>query len=105
MQNNEPNNNTIGIYMLCNLERNKIMKYMTKGVCARSIQFEVEDNIVKSVKFDGGCAGNSQGVASLVDGMNIDEAIRRMENIKCGFKTTSCPDQLANALKEYKANQ
>jgi len=81
------------------------MKYTTRGVCSRSIQFEVEDNIVKSVVFEGGCAGNSQGVASLVDGMNIYEAIRRMENIKCGFKATSCPDQLANALKEYKANQ
>ena len=80
------------------------MKYMTKGVCSRSIEFDVVDNKVKNVKFNGGCSGNSQGVANLVDGMDIDEAIRRTQNIKCGFKTTSCPDQLANALKEYKAN-
>lgn len=80
------------------------MKYKTKGVCSRSIEFDVIDDKVKNVKFDGGCAGNSQGVASLVDGMDIDEAIRRMENIKCGFKSTSCPDQLADALKQYKAN-
>lgn len=80
------------------------MKYTTKGVCSRSIEFDVIDDKVKNVKFDGGCAGNSQGVASLVDGMDIDEVIKRMENIKCGFKSTSCPDQLANALKQYKAN-
>ncbi len=81
------------------------MKYKTKGVCARSIEFEVEDDKVINVKFDGGCAGNSQGVASLVEGMNVDEAIRRMQNIKCGFKSTSCPDQLALALKEFKASK
>lgn len=80
------------------------MKYTTKGVCSRSIEFDVIDDKVKNVKFDGGCAGNSQGVASLVDGMDIDEVIKRMENIKCGFKSTSCPDQLAKALKQYKAN-
>lgn len=80
------------------------MKYKTKGVCSRSIEFDVIDNKVKNVKFDGGCSGNAQGVASLVDGMDVDEAISRMQNIKCGFKTTSCPDQLANALKEYKAS-
>jgi uncharacterized protein (TIGR03905 family) len=79
------------------------MKFKTKGVCSQSIEFEVIDDKVKNVKFEGGCAGNSQGVASLVDGMNIDEAIRRMENIKCGYKSTSCPDQLAIALKQYKA--
>lgn len=79
------------------------MKFKTKGVCSQSIEFDVIDDKVKNVKFEGGCAGNSQGVASLVDGMNIDEAIRRMENIKCGYKSTSCPDQLATALKQYKA--
>lgn len=81
------------------------MKFTTKGVCSRSIEFDVEDNKVKNVKFQGGCAGNSEGVARLVDGMDIDEAISRMEHIKCGFKATSCPDQLAVALKEYKAKQ
>lgn len=78
------------------------MKYMTKGVCSRSIEFDVIDNKVKNVRFEGGCSGNTQGVASLVDGMDIDEAINRMQNIKCGFKATSCPDQLAIALKQYK---
>lgn len=80
------------------------MKYMTKGVCSRSIEFEVEDNKLKNVRFEGGCSGNTQGVGCLVEGMDIDEVIKRTENIKCGFKTTSCPDQLAKALKQYKEN-
>lgn len=80
-----------------------IMKYMTKGVCSRSIDFDVVDNKVTNVKFEGGCSGNTQGVAALVEGMDIDEAIKRMKNIKCGFKPTSCPDQLAIALEQYKA--
>ena len=75
------------------------MTYKTKGVCSREINFEVEDNKVKNVQFVGGCSGNTQGVARLIDGMDIDEAI-----IQCGFRPTSCPDQLAQALKEYKAN-
>ena len=66
--------------------------------------FEVEDNKVKNVQFVGGCSGNTQGVARLIDGMDIDEAISRIEGIQCGFRPTSCPDQLAQALKEYKAN-
>ena len=80
------------------------MTYKTKGVCSREINFEVEDNKVKNVQFVGGCSGNTQGVARLIDGMDIDEAISRIEGIQCGFRTTSCPDQLAQALKEYKAN-
>lgn len=76
---------------------------MTKGVCSRSIDFDVVDNKVTNVKFEGGCSGNTQGVAALVEGMDIDEAIKRMKNIKCGFKPTSCPDQLAIALEQYKA--
>ena len=85
------------------------MTYKTKGVCSREINFEVEDNKVKNVQFVGGCSGNTQGVARLIDGMDIDEAISRIEGIRvegirCGFKATSCPDQLAQALKEYKAN-
>lgn len=78
------------------------MKYKTSGVCSRSVEFDVVDNKVKNVRFEGGCSGNTQGVAALVDGMDIDEAIRRMSGIRCGFKSTSCPDQLADALKKYK---
>ncbi|MBQ2815616.1 MAG: TIGR03905 family TSCPD domain-containing protein [Clostridia bacterium] len=76
--------------------------YTTKGVCAKSITIETEDNIVKEVKFLGGCNGNTSGISKLVIGMEIDEVIKRLENIRCGFKTTSCPDQLAKALKEIK---
>ena len=78
------------------------MKYNTKGVCSRSITFDVKDNKVTDVQFEGGCSGNTQGVARLVEGMDIDEAIKRMKNIRCGFKSTSCPDQLALALLAYK---
>ena len=80
-----------------------VMNYTTHGVCSRAISFEVKDNKVTNVHFVGGCSGNTQGVAALVEGMDIDEAIRRMEGIRCGFKSTSCPDQLATALKQYKA--
>lgn len=78
------------------------MKYKTSGVCASSIEFDVVDNKVTNVHFAGGCSGNTQGVAVLVEGMNIDEAINRMAGIRCGFKSTSCPDQLAKALTKYK---
>lgn len=78
------------------------MKYTTKGVCSRSITFDVVDNKVTNVRFEGGCSGNTQGVASLIEGMDIDEAIRRLQGIKCGFKPTSCPDQLSIALTQYK---
>jgi len=78
------------------------MRYMTKGVCSAAIDFDVENNVLKNVKFTGGCSGNTQGVAALVEGMEIDEVIKRCKNIKCGFKNTSCPDQLAKALKSYK---
>ena len=80
-----------------------MMNYKTQGVCSRVIHFDVVDNKVTNVAFEGGCSGNTQGVAALVEGMDIDEAIRRMEGIRCGFKSTSCPDQLATALKQYKA--
>ncbi len=79
------------------------MVYKTKGVCASAIGFEVVDGKVHNVKFQGGCSGNTQGVAALVEGMDVNEAIKRMEGIKCGFKPTSCPDQLAKALKETSA--
>ena len=76
--------------------------YITKGVCSRKIDIEVNDGIITSVKFIGGCAGNTQGVAALVKGMSVDEAIERLSGIRCGFKSTSCPDQLAEALKQLK---
>ena len=81
------------------------ISYVTKGVCSRKIELEIEDGIVVSAKFIGGCAGNTQGVAALVKGMSVDEAISRLSGIRCGFKPTSCPDQLAVALKEYKQNK
>ena len=76
------------------------MEYTPKGVCSQKTTFEIEANKVKSVRLYGGCSGNTQGVARLVEGMDVDDAISRMEGIKCGFKSTSCPDQLAQALKE-----
>ena len=74
------------------------IKYTTSGVCSRAIEISVENNIVTEVKFVGGCSGNTQGVASLVKGMNVDDAIAKLRGIKCGMKSTSCPDQLAEAL-------
>lgn len=80
------------------------MVYKTKGVCAQAIEFEIsEDQKVQEVKFQGGCSGNTQGVARLVEGMDVQEAIRRLEGIRCGLKPTSCPDQLAQALKQATA--
>ena len=75
------------------------MLYKTQGVCARSIDIEIENGIIKSVFFEGGCNGNTQGVARLVEGMKKEDAIAKLEGIRCGFKSTSCPDQLAQALK------
>lgn len=76
------------------------MNFKTKGVCSQSIDFELDGDTIKKVEFVGGCSGNTQGVARLVQGMNIDEAIRKLEGIKCGPRSTSCPDQLAKALKQ-----
>lgn len=82
------------------------MVYKTKGVCAREIEFEVDDNNkVHNVHFIGGCDGNTKGVASLVEGMDAKDVIARLEGIKCGFKGTSCPDQLSLALKEVLNNK
>ena len=78
-------------------------EYRTKGTCSQRIIFDVEDNILKNVQFIGGCNGNLKGISSLVDGMNIDDVITKIEGIQCGFKSTSCPDQLAQALKKFKA--
>lgn len=81
------------------------MKYKTSGTCSSSIDFEIEDNTIQSVAFTGGCDGNLQGISSLVRGMNIDDAISKLKGIKCGMKSTSCPDQLAKALEAYKQEQ
>ena len=75
--------------------------YNTQGVCSRQINIELDGNVITSVKFLGGCAGNTQGVAALVKGMTAEEAIARLGGIRCGFKSTSCPDQLACALKKH----
>ncbi len=77
--------------------------YTPSGVCSRQIDIDVEDDVIKAVKFSGGCAGNTQGVARLLVGMTVDEAIERLSGIRCGFKSTSCPDQLAQALKKHRA--
>lgn len=79
------------------------MRYKTTGTCSSAIEFEVEDGIVKEATFIGGCNGNTQGISKLVEGMPVEEVISRLEGIKCGFKSTSCPDQLAKALKEWRA--
>ena len=80
------------------------MKFKTSGVCAREINIEVEEvngnRVVKSVEFVGGCSGNTSGISNLVKGMSVDDVISRLEGVKCGFKNTSCPDQLAHALRE-----
>ncbi len=74
-------------------------EYRTRGTCSRRILFSVENDKVKNVVFDGGCNGNGKGIAALVDGMDVQEVIRRLKGITCGMKSTSCPDQLANALE------
>ena len=79
-------------------------EYTTKGTCSRSILFEIEDNKLKNVQYIGGCNGNLKGIGSLVEGMDVDEVIARLEGTTCGGKPTSCPDQLAQALKQAKEN-
>lgn len=76
------------------------MIYKTKGVCSQAIEFEITDGKVHDIHFVGGCDGNTKGVSILAEGMNVQEVIRRLEGIHCGFKSTSCPDQLARALKQ-----
>ena len=77
------------------------MKYQTKGVCSTSIDLEVEDDKIKFVEFYGGCNGNLKGICSLVTGMKVEDAVKKLKGIKCGYKQTSCPDQLAQALEQY----
>ena len=76
------------------------MIYKTKGTCSTSIDVELKDGVIDSVKFTGGCNGTLQGISALVKGMKPEEAISRLKGIRCGFKPTSCPDQLAHALEE-----
>ena len=78
------------------------MKYQTKGTCSTAIDIEVEDEKIKFVEFFGGCNGNLKGIANLVTGMPVDDAISKLKGIRCGFKSTSCPDQLAHALEQMK---
>ncbi len=75
-------------------------EYKTKGVCPRKITFSLEDGLVKNVHFEGGCNGNGKGVSALIEGMPVEEAVRRMKGLTCGMKNTSCPDQLAQALEQ-----
>ena len=77
-------------------------EYKTKGTCSQRILFEIEENKLKNVQYIGGCNGNLKGIGALVEGMDIDDVIARLEGTKCGMKDTSCPDQLARALKEAK---
>lgn len=81
------------------------ISYKTKGTCSRQIDLTIEDGIVKDISFVGGCSGNAQGISKLVRGMNINEVIARLDGIRCGYKATSCPDQLATALKNYKSSK
>ena len=78
-------------------------EYKTKGTCSQMIFFEIEDGKVHNVQYMGGCNGNLQGIGRLVEGMDVDEVISRIEGIHCGAKPTSCPDQLATALKQAKS--
>lgn len=80
------------------------MQYATRGTCSRLINFDVVDGKVSNVSFLGGCNGNLQGIGALVEGLPVDEVINKLSGIDCGGKGTSCPDQLARALSEYKAN-
>lgn len=77
------------------------MVYKTRGTCSSQINYEVENGIVTSLSYVGGCNGNLKGISNLVIGMKVEDVIEKLQGIKCGFKSTSCPDQLACALKEY----
>ena len=78
----------------------KHIEYKTKGTCSRMIILDIEDGIITDCAFVGGCAGNTAGIASLVKGMKTDEVVSKLKGVKCGFKSTSCPDQLAKAIEE-----
>lgn len=78
------------------------MIFKTKGVCCSEINFEIDEDMIQSVTFKGGCPGNTIGISSLVQGMTVDEVITRLEGVNCGNRSTSCPDQLSKALKEWR---
>lgn len=79
-----------------------MQNFKTSGTCAKEIKFELDGDVVKEVVFVGGCNGNLQGISKLVEGMKVDDVIEKLSGIHCGFRSTSCPDQLTKALKEYK---
>ena len=83
----------------------KELVYTTRGTCSRKIRIAVEDGVITECAFEGGCSGNTQGVAPLVIGMRAEDAISKMKGIKCGFKSTSCPDQLAQALEKLEKEE
>ncbi len=87
------------------MEKEEIIQYQTKGTCCQMMQVKIADNKIVDVDFYGGCNGNLKGIKSLIKGMNVDEVIDRLEGITCGPKPTSCPDQLAKCLIEYKQKQ
>ena len=80
------------------------IQYTPRGVCSRKMEIDVEDGVIRAVRVLGGCSGNLQGLSALLRGMTVDEAVARMEGIRCGMKPTSCPDQLAKALKSAQLN-
>lgn len=81
------------------------MTYKTSGVCSREINFDIDEttNTINMIQFKGGCSGNASGLSKLLIGMTVDDVIKKLEGVTCGFKSTSCPDQLAKALKEWRA--
>ena len=81
-----------------------MFNYPNSGTCSRAVSFDITDGRVHNVRFDGGCSGNTQGIAKLCEGMDVNEAIDRLEGIRCGMKPTSCPDQLAKALRAVRDN-
>lgn len=81
----------------------KHITYKPNGVCSRQMDIDIEDGVIVNATITGGCSGNTQGLCALLKGMKVDEAIERIEGIRCGFKPTSCPDQMAEALRTYKA--
>ena len=81
------------------------ISYVTQGTCSRKIEIDLDGDTIEKVEYIGGCHGNTQGVAALLKGMTIDDAIARLDGIKCGFRPTSCPDQLAQALKKHKESR
>ena len=78
-------------------------EYKTKGTCSSRITFDLDGDVVTNVKFTGGCNGNLKGISSIVDGMTVEEISKKLDGITCGFKNTSCPDQLSKAIREYQA--